>query len=206
MMELLFYPTLPPLGRAINRLPALDGLRRGSRRLVGCCSIRYTRSVCTSYFHICINLPATSLPKRNPSFQLAYLLSLASPVSRATACGSRQRPPECSLRPSLPHRLRARTAWRSNNLVFRGPGAEKGLPPTARFPAPPPTSRPLPPSLQLQDQHRCDSTAAAHPVRRSAIGGRRLRSAAGTAASEFDFLLLALNPTGSDLVLLGITV
>ncbi|KAG2537545.1 hypothetical protein PVAP13_9NG305273 [Panicum virgatum] len=88
-------------------------------------------------------------------------------------------------------RLRARPAWKSDNLVFRGPGAEKGLPPTARFTAPPPTSRPLLPSLQLQDRHRCDSTAAARPVRRSAVGGRRLRSAAGTAASEFDFLVPA---------------
>jgi hypothetical protein len=55
------------------------------------------------------------------------------------------------------------------NLVFRRSRAEKGPPPTTRFPAPPHLS--LPPSLQLQDRHRCDSTAASRPVRRSAIGG-----------------------------------
>jgi hypothetical protein len=98
----------------------------------------------------------------------------SSPVSRATACGAGRRRPSQTVRPSVSNQAGSIITWFSGD-----PEPKKGFPPTARFPAPSPDLPPAPPSLslQLQDRrHRCDSSAASRPVRRSAIGGR-LRSA-----------------------------
>jgi hypothetical protein len=62
------------------------------------------------------------------------------------------------------------TRCKSSNRISRGPKREKKTPTTRSSLSNQPALPHRILSSQLQNRHRCDSTGASHPVRRSAIG------------------------------------